>query len=291
MSDYKRIEKLMLFVEVARELSFSKAAENLGMSKSYLSQQIKLLEQSLKMPLLVRTTRNVRLTPEGEMIMHQAEDLKRRMLDFENNLLKRADDVSGLIRLTAPKMFAESILQDLCIAFREQYPQVYFDILSSYRAFNLSETDVDFAFRATRNPPENMVAYHLRDYYHPLVAAPEYLQQNGTPSKAQDLDKHQCLTTMHQRNWPLESGDIKVSGWLSTNENRLLKDAVLSGKGITRIASYYVEKEIEQGKLSPVLEHETVGQVSSLYLLYPQLIYQSKKSKAFIEFVKNHFKP
>lgn len=289
MADHKRIEKLMLFVEVARELNFSKAAETLGISKSYLSEQIKRLESELKTPLILRTTRSVRLTPQGEMVLVQAEDLKKRVVELEHSLLQHSEEVSGLIRITAPKMFSERILHDVCVAFRKEHPKVEFNILSSYQAFNLAETDVDFAFRATRNPPENMVAHHLFDYRHLLIAAPSYLEEFGVPETVEDLSRHQCLTTMHQRHWPLKSGDINVAGWLSTNENRMLRESAIEGHGITRIASYFVEKDIQQGKLISVLPDETADEFGSIYLLYPQLVHQSKKTRAFIEFVKASF--
>jgi DNA-binding transcriptional LysR family regulator len=289
MADHKRIEKLMLFVEVARTLSYSRAAESLGMSKSYLSEQIKRLETELKTPLIIRTTRSVRLTPQGELVLAQAEDLKRRVVELEHSLLQHSEEISGLIRITAPKMFSERLLHDVCVAFRRQHPKVEFDILSSYRAFNLSETDVDFAFRATLNPPENMIACHLFDYHHLLVASPDYLRQAPKLACAEDLKNHQCLTTMHQRSWPLASGDIEVKGWLSTNENRLLRESALAGHGITRIASYFVEKELQEEKLINLLSEETTDKFGSIYLLYPQLIYQSKKTRAFIDFVQKYF--
>ncbi|NLS13396.1 LysR family transcriptional regulator [Vibrio sp. SM6] len=291
MANYKRVEKLMLFAEVAQTLNFSRAAEQLGISKSYLSEQIKRLESELATPLIVRTTRNVRLTAEGESILAQAEDLKRRVMEMEKSLTQRSEQISGLIRLTAPKMFTEVVLHDLCVAFRTQHPKVEFEILSSYQAFNLTETQVDFAFRATRTPPENMVAHHLFDYHHWLVASPEYLNEKGHPKSWEDLLQHQCLTTLHQKEWPLKSGTVQIQGWLSSNENRLLKESAIAGNGIARLASYFVKQEVEQKDLVSLLPDETSHHYNAVYLVYPQLIYKSAKTNAFIAFVKQYFNP
>lgn len=290
MTDYKRIEKLMQFAEVAKALNFSRAAEQLGISKSYLSEQIKRLESELATPLIVRTTRSVRLTPEGESIFIQAEDLKRRVMEMEKSLSQQSEQIDGLIRLTAPKMFAEAVLHDLCVTFRTFHPSIEFEILSSYQAFNLTQTSVDFAFRATKTPPDNMIAHHLLDYQHWLVASPDYLEEKGTPETIDDLKQHQCLATLHQKEWPLKTGTIQTQGWLSSNENSLLKESALSGNGIARLASYYVQRDVEGGRLNQVLTQETNQQYNSVYLVYPQLIYQSAKMKAFIEFVKKYFK-
>ncbi len=289
MADFKRLEKLMLFVEVAKSLNFSVAAELLGLSRSYLSEQIKRLEKELKTPLLVRTTRSVRLTQEGEAVFAQAEDIRRRVTELERSLSQQSEEISGLIRITAPKMFSERMLRDICVRFRQAHPGVEFEILSSYQAVNLTETMVDFAFRATLTPPENMVALHLFDYHHWLVASPDYLERRGSPKVVADLAEHECLTTLHQRSWPLNSGEYAVKGWLATNENRLLKEAAVNGDGIIRIASYFVADELEQNRLVNLLLEETQGKYNRMYLLYPQLLHQSAKVRAFIAFVKQYF--
>lgn len=290
MLEHKRIERLMLFVELAKQLNFSKAAEKLGISKSYLSEQIKRLEQDLQTPLVIRTTRSVRLTPEGERAYHQGLGIKGAVLDLERNLFQQHNEVSGLIKITAPKMFAETKLLALCEEFKRLHPGIEFEINSSYQAFDLSQTDIDLAFRATKEPPQNMVAHKLLDYFHWLVATPEYLDNFGVPKTPRDLEQHQCLATLHQKSWPMGDYEIPVSGWLGSNENRLLKLAALNGQGILRIASYFVADEVAQGRLVKVLTSETEKMTGSLYLVYPQLIYPPAKLKTFIEFIKRHVK-
>lgn len=290
MLEHKRIERLMLFVELAKQLNFSRAAEKLGISKSYLSEQIKKLEQDLQTPLVIRTTRSVRLTPEGERAYHQGLGIKGAVLDLERNLFQQHNQVSGLIKITAPKMFAETKLLALCEEFKKLHPEIEFEINSSYQAFDLSQTDIDLAFRATKEPPQNMVAHELFEYYHWLVASPEYLEQRGAPKTPQALEQHDCLSTLHQKSWPLGDTEIHVSGWLGSNENRLLKLAALNGHGIVRIASYFVADEVEQGLLKRVLTSETDKMTNSLYLVYPQLIYPPAKLKTFIDFIKRHVK-
>ena len=100
---------------------------------------------------------------------------------------------------------------------------VQFEINSSYTTFNLNQQEIDLAFRATNLPPDNMVAVKLFPYQHVLVASPEYLSTYGIPEQVSDLEHHQCLTTLHQKYWPLKNQEILVNGWISTNENHLLK--------------------------------------------------------------------
>lgn len=286
MRHHKRVESLMLFVELAEQLNFSQAAETLGISRSYLSEQIKRLEEDFKVPLFIRSTRNVRLTPEGQQVYQQALEIRRRSYALAREVSGVQGEVSGLIRLTAPKMFCEAVLLTLCEQFRQRHPDIRFEIHSSYRPFNLSQSEVDLAFRATTQPPENMVAVHLMDYQHWLVATPDYLAQYGTPTHIDALKTHQCLTTLHQRHWPLNSADIEVDGWLASNDNRALRMLALSGKGIVRIASYFVQEDVDNGRLVQVLADESPQHSNAIYMLHPQLIYPPAKLKAFIAYVK-----
>ncbi|UPR34179.1 LysR family transcriptional regulator [Vibrio cyclitrophicus] len=289
MNEHKRIERLILFVELAQQLNFTKAAEKLGISKSYLSEQIKRLENDLQCPLLVRTTRSVRLTQEGVRALQQGLTIRSQVLQLERSVSEQHDIVKGILRLTAPKMFTEVYLFDICQQFRQQYPEISFEINSSYTNFNLNQDDIDIAFRATNTPPDNMVAKHLISYQHDLVATPGYLDQFGRPTNVSDLSDHQCLATLHQTEWPLKSANIDVSGWLSSNDNHLLKQQAMVGSGIIRIASYYVAKEVELGELERVLPNECLQHGNSIYLFYPQVIYPAKKHQVFVKFVQNYF--
>ncbi|MEH6454572.1 MAG: LysR family transcriptional regulator, partial [Psychromonas sp.] len=266
MQQHKKIECLMLFVEIAQQLSFTKAAENLAISNGYLSDQIKKLEKEFKCPLLVRTTRSVRLTPQGEKVLAQGKEIKMAMLNLERNISHQHKALEGVIKITAPKMFTECLLLSICHDFQQLHPDVSFEINSSYINYDLNQDDFDLAFRATVKPPQNMIAKQLFSYQHCLCASTEYLTEHGIPQTVNDLEMHQCLTSLEQPFWPLKSGDIVATGWLSINENNLLKQMAVQGKGIIRIADYYVNKELQQGKLQRVLIDQYIdGQ--SIYIL------------------------
>ena len=285
MQQHKKIECLMLFVEIAQQLSFTKAAQNLSISKGYLSEQIKKLETELKCPLLVRTTRSVRLTSEGGKILEQGKKIKAAMLDLERNVHQEHNTLSGTLRITTPKMFTERFLLNICHDFKLLYPEINFIIDSSYTNYDLNQDDFDLAFRATLHPPQNMVAKELFSYQHCLCASPEYLTEYGVPKNINDLSSHHCLSALEPQFWPLKSADAAIKGWLTINDNYLLKQQALAGKGLIRVADYYVDRELKQGTLQKVLENEYIhGQ--SIYVLHPQLIYPSAKLKAFISFVQ-----
>lgn len=275
----------MLFVEIAQQLSFTKAAQTLSISTGYLSEQIKKLETEFKCPLLVRTTRSVRLTSEGEKILEQGKRIKATMLELERSIHQEHNALSGTLRITTPKIFTERFLLNICHDFTLIYPEINFIIDSSYTNYDLIQDNFDLAFRSTLHPPQNMVAKELFSYQHCLCASPEYLTQYGVPKSIDDLSSHHCLSSFEPPLWPLKSADATAKGWLTINDYYLLKQQALAGKGLIRVPDYYVEKELKQGDLQKVLENEYI-QGPSIYMLHPQLIYPSEKLKAFISFVQ-----
>ncbi|MEX0334869.1 LysR family transcriptional regulator [Vibrio tubiashii] len=287
--DVKNVERIMMFLELAEQGSFTKATQKLGISKGYMSKQIKTLEEELKTKLVIRSTRHMRLTAEGQRAYNHGLKIKHQIHAFRDNVQEENEQLSGLLRLTAPKMFTEAFLTDICYEFKQQHPDIRFELNSSFTKYNLIQDNIDLAIRATNTPPDNLVAHKLFSYRHILVASPHYLSNLGSPENEDDLLDHNCLTTLHQQNWPLKSSDPHVSGWLTTNENHVLKQQAMQGKGLVRMPSYYVRQEIEQGELEEVLSEQNSGQTNTFYLLYPQPVYPPAKLTTFIEFVKSYF--
>lgn len=283
--DHKTIERLVLFTEVAKQLNFSAAAKTLNVSKGYLSEQIKQLESDLGSPLLIRTTRSVKLTSEGEKVLSCGDEIKQSALSLKRNI----NLVSGNIRLTAPKLFTERYLLDICDRFAKLHPSVKFSIDTSYNKADLNQDNIDLAFRATNTPPENMVARLLFDYRHLIVASADYLNINGEPNKVTDITDHNCLTAPNIDTWAFKSGNIRVKGNVVINDNQLLKVLAMSGKGMVRLPDYYTEEEREQGLLKTVLEDEAKT-AYQIYLLHPPRVNQSGTLKQFIEYSIAYFK-
>ncbi|QDP02838.1 LysR family transcriptional regulator [Thalassotalea sp. PS06] len=288
MKEHKKLERLMLFAEVASQLSFTRAADKLGMSRGYLSTQMRALEQQLGNKLLIRSTRSVRLTAAGEKVLKSAKHIQQTMLEMERLTEQDSQDISGVIKITAPLQFNQSVLVNLCSAFNQKYPQVSFAIDSSYDRRDLISSDFDLAFRATKNPPENMIARKLFSYQHCLVASSDYLQRKGTPKTIEDLQRHQCLTGLEQGDWNLAGTNIEINGWLKVNDNLLLKHQAMAGQGVVKVPDYFVSDEVEKGSLVTLME-QFKQSPNDMYLLYPQLVYQSKRVATFIDFIAAEF--
>ncbi|MGF1701483.1 LysR family transcriptional regulator [Photobacterium makurazakiensis] len=290
---HKRVERYVLFSEVARLLSFSKAAESLNISRSYLSGQITRLEKELGLDLLIRSTRSVRLTPDGMKVLSEVQNINGSIINLERELTHKKSAVSGLLTITAPEVFSQSFLAEICKQFQEQHTSIRFTVDVGFSQRDLTQSHYDLAIRSTNNPPENMIAKKLLSYQHICCASPEYLAIHGTPRHPIDLHKHQCLSDPMSTKWPFFDGEKKLSietqGAFLANNHFLMLSAALNGQGIIKAPDYLLKPKISSGELLPVLDNYFISK-NDIYLIYPQLLQRSAALSAFIDYLMHYFK-
>lgn len=286
--DHKKLESLILFSEVAKDLSFTAAGDRLGVSKSYLSLQVRKLEQDLGIPLLVRSTRSVRLTPGGTRVLAGVEKIREALLHLERSVESEGKVIDGEINITAPELFTNHFLLKIFSGFREQHPDIRFNVDCSYTLHDLHRSNFDIAFRATSEPPENMVVKALYNYQHYFCGAPSYFEKYGRPLAPKDLIHHQCLSGQDQRLWRILDEEVQINGWTKINSHHMLKSLGLMGAGIFRAPQYLVEEDIQCGRLERLFIEQNNKNLT-IYMVYPQLIYQPRRIAAFIEYTKEFF--
>ncbi|MDR7090608.1 LysR family transcriptional regulator [Cellvibrio fibrivorans] len=286
--EHKKLERLMLFSEVAQHLSYTVAAERLGISRGHLSSQVRRLEKDMGMTLLIRSTRSVRLTNEGQWVMTGMEKIFNDLQELERNVENEGQAIEGLLKIAAPLQFSERYLLDICAQFKAFHPNIEFSIDCSYPYQDLNRSDFNIAFRGTNEPPQNMIAVPLFTYQYYCCAAPEYFIQHGKPQTAADFSRHQCLRSHDQPDWTFAGKEIECKGWLQINNSHLLKHQALKGVGIIRAPDYMVEIDIAEGRLE-FLQDEALTTSNTMHIIYPQLIHQSKRLSAFIQFCRQYF--
>jgi DNA-binding transcriptional LysR family regulator len=282
MKQHKKIERLVLFNAVAETLNYGAAAERLDISRGYLSEQIKALEEALGVKLLQRSTRQVHLTSEGQQVYADTQKITRSLQSLEQNLVREQTQLQGNLSLTAPNLFAHFVLGECCFAFTQHNPEVSLRIDTSYQRHDLNKGHFDIAFRATSNPPQDMVAKPLFHYHHKVVASPDYIRREGRVREVSELAQRHCFTGPDQDSWTLNKKRVPVSGWLKLNDNLSLIEHVLKGRGIGRLPSYVAARYMKQGALD-VAFHEDSPSRHTMYIIHPQRLKQSLRMKAFIE--------
>jgi len=277
MSKYK-LDDLQAFVTVARVASFTKAAAQLGITQSALSQTINNLEAKLQIRLLTRTTRNVAVTQAGEKLLQNIASSIDNIEDSVTNLLQNRANPAGTVRITCSTAVLRRILLPKIIPVLNQYPDinVEFDVTPKLR--NIVTEGFDAGVRLGEAIDKDMIAIAISPKTMlAAVATPAYFSKYGIPKHPQDLLHHNCI------NWRLSSSDklyvwefekngkklnVRVPGQLILNSSESVKDAVLSGFGIAVMCEDDFYPHITNGSLVRVLE-DWCPKFDGYHLYYP----------------------
>ncbi|MEH6443681.1 MAG: LysR family transcriptional regulator [Oceanospirillaceae bacterium] len=280
------------FSVVVETGSFTAAAEKLGLSKSFVSKQISILELDLGARLLYRTTRKLSLSDEGtqfynhcKIIMAEAENARSEVMDSQAA-------PRGRIRITMPQSLIISGFGQLLIEFQLQYPEIELEVVTSGRIEDLVEEGIDIALRVGQLEDSSLISRRLADCTFQVVASPKYVDKWGAPSQPADLMQHNCLIygdSKLNRGWPFrgpsgESVTVKVKGRLISNDGGLIVEAMLTGLGIGFGPSFLFEKHIEEGRLQLLLSdyYQPPVAISALYPLNRNL---SRRIRLLIDYL------
>ncbi|MEW5291680.1 MULTISPECIES: LysR family transcriptional regulator [Erwinia] len=274
----ENFNELQIFLVVARERSFTRAAAKLGVSQSALSHAIKALEARLNLRLLTRTTRSVAATETGERII---ACLEPRLAEIEQELetLVQLDGApSGNIRLSVGEHAARSLLWPKLKPFLQQYPEINVELVVDNGLVDIVEGRFDAGIRLGESVDKDMVAVRIGpDMRMAVVGSPDYFATHPLPETPYDLQHHRCInmrlpTAGGLYHWEFEKDGkplrVKVTGQLTFSLLTERVDAVLSGFGISCLPEDLVQQHVESGELIQVLE-AWCPNFSGYYLYYP----------------------
>jgi DNA-binding transcriptional LysR family regulator len=285
--------ELSAFVAVAEQKSFTKAAQQLGISTATLSQSIRSLEDKLRVRLLNRTTRSVNLTAVGERLLGRL----RPVLDDYEKALESVNDFRdrpcGLLRLTVVPPVSEFVLGPLLGRFLEQYPDVKLEVFAEPILQDIVAERFDAGIRLGQRVERDMVAVRItRDIEMLTVAAPAYLAKHRTPQHPQDLRDHNCIRMRFPGGtmpWRYERKgkrlDVAVDGSVATNDPRLATQLAAAGQGIFYTEKMYAEPFIAERKLV-VLLPDWVAPTDAFYVYYPSRRQNPAALQALVDFLK-----
>lgn len=288
------LSELEIFYHVATLQSFSKTARKLGVSKGYVSQQISQLELELNIKLLHRTTRQLRLTEAGEILLASGEKIFREQKIALSLIEELKTEPAGDLKVSAPPSLCSGYLATIIPKFLKEYPNINVLLDASSSMKNLFKENIDVAIRITAQPDQNYIAKRLTNFNFVIAATPTYLKQHARITKPQDLKSHNCL--IYSRDpaanvWPFFEGqqftEITVAGNLKSSSSTVIHSALLKGVGITRLPSYVVQNDLASNKIIALLTDYNQSTVP-IYALYPSTYTTSIKIKCFIDFLKKH---
>jgi DNA-binding transcriptional LysR family regulator len=274
----ENLNDLAAFVTVAREGSFTRAAAQLGVSQSALSQTVKGLEERLGLRLFTRTTRSVAPTDAGERLL---ATIGPRLQGIEADLAALSElreKPAGNIRITASEHAADSILLPKLTKLLPGYPDIKVEINSDYRMVNIVEQRFDAGVRLGEHIAKDMIAVRIGpDVRMAVVGSPAYFATRPVPKKPQDLTNHNCINVRLPTHggllpWDFKKGahqlNVRVDGQFTLNGFPQVINAALAGMGLAFTLEEVVQEHIVHGRLMRVLK-DWCGVFPGYYLYYP----------------------
>lgn len=272
------MDDLVVFVTVAREGNFTRAAATLGVSPSAVSQTMRALEQRLGVRLLTRTTRSVTRTDAGERLLTEVAPL----LDQIDQHLRAVADLrerpAGTVRITADEFAARHVVWPKLLPLLEAYPDLTIELITDYGLTDIVAQRFDAGVRLGGIIDTDMIAVPIGPEMRMVtVASPAYLAQHGTPLKPEELTEYRCINLRlptHGGLYPWEFGSgenefrVRVKGPLIMNSVLQILDACLAGVGLAQLPDAQVAPYLETGELVEVLSCWSDA-FSGYHLYYP----------------------
>lgn len=278
------------FVAALDAGSLSAAARQLGRSPAAVSRAIDDLEAHVGVQLLHRTTRTIRLSEAGE---RYAAACRRLLSDLEEADLAAAGEGAaprGLLTLTGPLVSGARVLRPLLDAFLDAHPTVKAKLLLLDRQVNLVDEGVDIGLRIAHLPDSSLIALRVGEVRRVICAAPAYLKARAPIRSLEDLAGQDCIcmTAFGQEVWGFQTPDgaqqqVRMQPRLIVNTVEAAVDSAIEGRGLIRVFSYQVAREIADGRLAVVLPLADAS-AWPVHLITPEGRLAVPKVRAFVDF-------
>ena len=273
-SDINRSGEMEVFVAVVETGGFSAAARRLSMTPSAVSKLVTRLEKRLDARLVSRSTRQLRLTPEGRDFFERATAILASIEDAER-AAGAAVKAVGRIRLNSSSVYCTHVLNPLLPEFLALYPGVTLDIAQTDQVIDLLADHTDVAVRAGPLKSSSLVARKLGETRMVVAASPAYLERCGRPQTPQDLSRHNLISFSYSRSireWPFRQGgealSVVPSGAVQVNDGEGMRQLALAGVGIVRMGQFVLASDLAAGRLVPLLEEMNPGDREPFYAVY-----------------------
>ncbi|WP_119269358.1 LysR family transcriptional regulator [Taklimakanibacter deserti] len=282
------------FLSVARHRSFRKAAADLGVTPSAISQAVRTLEARVGAALFTRTTRSVGLTEAGERFLARARPAFEELIAASAMARDLGQRPAGLLRLTVPRSVVPILLEPLIASFCQAYPEVEVEIAVSEKLVDIAAEGFDAGIRLGEFISGDMVAVRLSPPF-PLVVvgSPKYLRRRGRPELIEDLRQHACLRLRRSNGsvapWSFVKGnkpvEAIVSGPLIAHDFPTMLGAAVEHAGLAQVPEPIAAQMVKAGKLVRVLDR-FAPTAPGVFLYYPSRHQMTPKLRAFIDHVK-----
>lgn len=282
---------IQTFCKVAQCANFSAAAKALDVSAAAVSKQISLLEETLGVKLLHRTTRQVALTEIGEEYYREAQNILLAVDQAKGVIAAAKQEPSGVLRIKSSRYFADYYIVPRLTEFMKLYPHVTIDLQIAEHIPHLLEEDLDVVFGMSAQVASNSIQKKITSTRYVFCASPNYVREHGNPVQPYDLLKHKYITHMMRAPndvWIFPKGEtVYLNPVLYLNDAAAMLNCAINGLGIVSLHHYQVAHALARGELVEVLPQHRMTKIP-VFLYYHSGRYMQPKVKTWIEFMSNN---
>ncbi|QHA87851.1 LysR family transcriptional regulator [Serratia rhizosphaerae] len=287
--------ELAVFMAVAKERSFRRAAQRLGLSPSAASHAIRALEQRLHVRLFNRTTRSVALTEAGSRLMAQLEPAMAALESAIQGAGEAQRTPRGMLRISMPRLAGHLVIVPAIERFMARYPDIRLEMLLDDNLQDIVAAGFDAGIRSCDRVPKDMIAVRLTaDLQMVVVAAPGCFQTQPPPATPEEIVRHRCINYRWSGNgaqyrWRLsragERIEVDIDPTLTVNDIDLLLAAAEQGAGLALLEAQCVAPALRRGTLVRVLP-QWCKPVAGFHLYYPRNGFMTPQMRAFVDFMR-----
>lgn len=291
MDQLKQIEA---FVNSATHGSLSAAAHLEGITPAVIGRRLDALETRLGVKLLLRTTRKLSLTFEGQAFLEDCQRILNDLANAETAVSLGGIKATGHLKVSAPAGFGRRHVAPQVAAFMQANPEVSVTLGLTDRLVDLLNEGIDCAVRIGEMADSSLVSRKLGEMRRVIVASPDYLARCGTPRVPTDLAAHNCLSLGQQRGWTLREtpggavASVKVSGCFQCNDGAVLHEWALAGKGLAWRSMWEVGSDLTGGALISVLD-DYAAPPMGIYAVFSQRRHLPLRVRLFLDQLKQVF--
>lgn len=284
-----------IFVEVAKNRSFSKAAKQMGMTGPAASKQVMALEEALGIKLLHRTTRLVTLTDEGAVYYERARLALEELKEAAAQVHDMKSTPKGVLRINAPLSFGHMHLLPTLSGFAKKYPDIRMEVSLEDRKVDILAEGYDMVIRIGVLQDSSLIARALGNCPIYPVASPEYIRTYGNPKTPAEMKKHRFITfSIHggTNDWRYrdrhgKTGSMRLEGVFRANTAEMMLQAALDGIGIALLPIFSTATHLKAGQLVRILPaYETSPQLQ-INAVMPPNRYRSNKVRLLADWLEN----
>jgi DNA-binding transcriptional LysR family regulator len=271
------LSALSMFLTVAEERSFTKAAKRLGITPSAVSHAMRDLEEEIGVRLLSRTTRSVAPTVPGEHLLKRVQPAFTEIREALGQVSGSRNKPGGRVRLLAPRLAVKTVLARTIGRFVRDYPDVTLEVTTDDSRMDIVAGGFDAGIHFGEYIEKDMIAVRVSPDQRPaIVGSPSYFESHAKPKSPRDLIRHRCINFRHGSagvyRWEFEKGrkslSVAVNGPLIVDDLELVLSAALDGAGLAYMSEEHGAELLASGALVKVLE-DWCQPYPGFFLYYP----------------------